>query len=139
MIFMRLTCFFVGCVSLFVAPFIVMSETHGPLIPGINDTLGSVVLLVVFVFPYFFLAALEKRAVRMQKMRILAGLFMLFQFAAGGWVLASELGESAMIAVAILMSFTVILFMMCVWPGVVSSRSRRPMRERGPEDHYTPG
>lgn len=139
MIFLRLTCFFVGCLTLFMAPFVVVSETHGPLVPGINDTLGSVLLLVVFVFPYFFLAALEKRALRTRKMRILAGLFMVCQFAAGGWVLASELGESAMIAVGILMSFTVLLFMLCVWPGAVSGRSRRPMRARGPEDHYTPG
>ena len=139
MIFLRLTCFLVGCAALFMAPFVVVSETHGPLIPGVDDTLGPVLLLVVFVLPYFFLAALEKRALRTLKMRILAGVFMACQFAAGGWVLASELGESAMIMVAILMSFTAFLFMMCVWPGVVSGRGRRPMRERSPEDHVTPG
>jgi hypothetical protein len=138
MIFLRLACFFVGCGTLFLAPFIVVSETHGPLIPGLNDTVASMLMLVIFVFPYFFLAALEKRTIRQLKMRVLAALLMLAQFAVGGWVLASELGEAALIAVGVLMSLSVFLFMMCVWPGVVSSRSRRPLRERGPEDHYTP-
>jgi len=138
MIFLRLTCFLVGCAALFVAPFVVVSETHGPVIRGINDTVASVSLLVIFLLPYFFLAALEKRAIRTPRMRVVAGILMLCQFAVGAWVLASELGEAAMIAVAILLSFTVCLFMMCVWPAVVTGRSRRPMRERGATDHYTP-
>lgn len=118
-----------GSFVLFAAPFLLLSDAAGEASgAGLTVFLGAVAVLL-FALGYYFLALAGHRSARSSKIRSIAAALIVFQLAAGAWVLSASHNPSVLFASAPLLSLSVFLFMAFVWPGD-GARNHRPMRRR---------
>lgn len=129
MFILRILSFFAGCFVLLGSPFLLLGERAGTAEVGTVAIVVSMLAVLLFAAAYFFFALLGHRVARSARMRRLAIGLIVFQLAAGAWLLANSRVAEALIAAAPLLCFTVFLFMAFIWPGE-GLRSHRPMRRR---------
>jgi hypothetical protein len=134
MIFLRIFSFIAGGFTLLGSPFFLLGKyTSGPSLL----VLMAALTVLLFASVYFFFGVIGHRIARSQRLRYIASALIGFQLLAGAWLLAASQDARALVAVAPLLCFTVMLFMGFVWPAE-AVRTHRPMRrrERMDELHY---
>jgi hypothetical protein len=133
MFFLRIISFFAGSFVAFAAPFFMLTEREGLAMGGVPTIIAGALAVLVFGLAYFYFALMGHRIVRSRRMRKTAAALIVFQLAAGGWMLHVSGNPKALVAVAPLMCFSVLLFLAFVWPGD-TSHTHRPMRRRDSSD-----
>lgn len=129
MIFLRVLSFLGGSFVLFAGPFLLLSAAAGPASLSTIILFMGTVAVVLFALGYYFVALAGRRAARSQTIRSLAAALLVFQLAAGAWLLSASHNARVLLAVAPLLCLSVFLFMAFIWPGD-GGRSHRPMRRR---------
>ncbi len=134
MIFLRIFSFIAGGFALFGAPFFLLGKyTSG----ATWLVLAAAITVLLFASAYFFFGLMGHRIARSQRLRTVSAGLIGFQLLAGAWLLSASSDPRALVAVAPLLCFSVILLMRFVFPSE-TMRTHRPMRrrERLDELHY---
>lgn len=126
MIFLRILSFIAGGFTLLGAPLILLGKYDSG---ATLLVLGAAVAVLLFACAYFYFGLLGHRVARSQRLRTAGSGLLAFQVLAGAWLLSTSNDPRALVAVAPLLCFTVILFMGFIWPAD-TARNHRPMRRR---------
>lgn len=137
MFFLRIISFIAGSFVAFAAPFFMLTERQGMAMGGIPTIIAGALAVLLFGLTYFYFALVGHNIVRSRRQRKLAGGLIVFQLAAGAALLYMSSNPKALVAVAPLMCFSVLLFLAFVWPGD-TSHTHRPMRRRDSADELQP-
>jgi hypothetical protein len=127
MIFLRLLAFAAAALVLIVPPLVAAGGSHTAISGWV--AVGGLVGLALVALSFFYIAALGDRMRRSGNTRVLGGLLLLIPAAAGIVTLATRTDASMLWGSALLLSFTVMLFVSFVFPAT-PDRRQRPMRER---------
>jgi hypothetical protein len=125
--------FFAGSFVAFAAPFLMLTERQGMAMGGVATILLGAVSVLGFGLAYFYFALLGHNIVRSVRMRKVAAGLVVFQLAAGAWLIHASTNQRVLVTAAPLLCFSVLLFLAFVWPGN-SSHHHRPMRRREHSD-----
>jgi MFS family permease len=127
MIFLRLLAFAAAALVLIVPPLVAANADHSAMSGWV--ALGGLAGLALVALSFFYIAALGDRMRRSGNTRTLGGLLLLIPAAAGIATLATRTDASMLWGSALLLSFTVMLFVSFVFPAT-PDRRQRPMRQR---------
>lgn len=136
MFFLRIISFIAGIFVVFAAPFLMLSEQQGLATGGVPAILAGALAVLLFALAYFYFAVLGHRIGRSARARVMAGALVVFQLAAGAWLLSTSRNAQVLIASAPLLSYSVLLFLAFVWPGEWA-HTHRPMRRRELDEYQT--
>lgn len=127
MIFLRLLALLAGGLVLILPPMLVAGNSH----PGLPAwvAVGGLAGLALVALSFLYIAALGGRIRRSKHTRMLGGLLLLIPAAGGIAVLAMRTDPAMLWGSALLVSFTMLLFMSFVYPAS-GDRRQRPMRRR---------
>lgn len=137
MFFLRILSFIAGSFVGFATPFFVLTERQGLALGGLPAIFAGALAVLLFGLIYFHFALSGHRIVRSRRRRKVAAALILFQLAAGGWLLHLAGNPQTLFALAPLMCFSLMLFLAFVWPGD-SGHNHRPMRRRDNADQLQP-
>jgi hypothetical protein len=127
MIFLRLLALGAGATVLILPP-IAMAEANRTGMPA-WVAVGGLAGLSLMALSFLYVAALAKRMRRSPQARMLGGLLLMIPIAAGLTMLATRTDEDLLWGSALLVSFSVLLFVSFVYPAA-PVRRQRPMRQR---------
>lgn len=127
MIFLRLLAFVAAALVLIAPPLVAAGGDHAAMSGWV--ALGGLAGLALVALSFFYIAALGDRMRRSSNTRTLGGLLLLIPAAAGVAMLATRTDASLLWGSALLLSFTMMLFVTFVFPAT-SDRRQRPMRQR---------
>jgi hypothetical protein len=127
MIFLRLVAFAAAALVLILPPLVAANAAHAAVTGWV--AIAGLAGLALVALSFFYIAALGDRMRRSGSARTLGGLLLLIPAAAGVTTLATRTDASMLWGSALLLSFTVMLFVSFVFPAT-PERRQRPMRER---------
>jgi hypothetical protein len=127
MIFLRMLAFAAAALVLIVPPLVAAGGAHAAMSGWV--ALGGLAGLALVALSFFYIAALGDRMRRSSNARSLGGLLLLIPAAASVATLATRTDASMLWGSAMLLSFTVMLFVTFVFPAT-PDRRQRPMRQR---------
>jgi hypothetical protein len=127
MIFLRMLAFAAAALVLIVPPLLAGSAGHAAISGWV--AIAGLAGLALVALSFFYVAALGDRMRRSGNVRALGGLLLLIPAVAGVATLALRTDASMLWGSALLLSFTVMLFVSFVFPAT-PDRRQRPMRER---------
>ena len=126
MIFLRILSFIAGGFTLLGSPFILLGKYTSA---STLLVFAAAITVLLFACAYFYFGLLGHRIARSQRLRYTGSGLLAFQVLAGAWLLSASQNAGALVAVAPLLCFTVMLFMAFIWPAA-TARNHRPMRRR---------
>ncbi len=127
MIFLRLLALVAGTLVLILPPMVVAQSANASMPAWI--AIGGLAGLALVALSYLYVAVFADRMRRSGHYRMLGGLLLLIPIAVGVTTLATRTDADLLIGSAILLAFTVLLFITFVYPAA-SGRRQRPMRRR---------
>jgi hypothetical protein len=127
MIFLRLLALFAGALVLILPP-IAVAEANRTGMPA-WIAVGSLAGLSLAALSFLYVAALANRMRRSAQVRMLGGLLLMIPIVGGITMLATRTDEALLWGSALLVSFSVMLFITFVYPAG-PYRRQRPMRRR---------
>jgi peptidoglycan/LPS O-acetylase OafA/YrhL len=127
MIFLRLLALLAGGLVLILPPVLVAEHSHTGMPAWI--AVGGLAGLALVALSYLYIAALGGRMRRSGHTRVLGGLLLLIPAVGGLTMLATRTDPTLLWGSALLVSFTMLLFISFVYPAS-PDRRQRPMRRR---------